>query len=106
MFDPRGTPAVCNEQTMHLLWPAWTLFRLLPGYAKSTNSSVEEGALVSQTSSISSSLICINLPASFQWLHKSLLIHVFVDSSTDDSFIHSALVEQASPLKSSMPSRR
>lgn len=80
---------------MHLLWPVRKLPRPLSGSAKRPSLPLTEGTLVSQTSSCSSPLVRINLPASLQWSCDTLPIHVFVDSGADDNFIDSSLVKQS-----------
>lgn len=53
------------------------------------------GTLVSQTTSLPSPTTRILLPASLQCSRELLLLHVFVDSGADDSFIDSSLVEHS-----------
>lgn len=64
---PPPPPVLCFQSAVPLLWSAQTLPRFLPGFAERTGSPLEEGTLVSQTSSNSSPLFRLNLPGSLLW---------------------------------------
>lgn len=79
-----------------IYWPSGSLpVQLLPE-AKREGSPVNQGVLVSQTSSKDPSpALRVQLPASLLWSQQTLPLPTLVDSGADDNFIDSDLVLQA-----------